>query len=294
MTRATRHLVLIGAARSGTKILRDALAEASGVGCVPYDIGYVWRAERPTCAHDVLDPDTLTAGHRKFVARFVDRYASGQPACVIEKTVGNALRVPYVARVLPDAVFVHLVRDGVDVTESTYRQWRQPADFRYLWAKARHFPPRLVPSYGRRYAISVLRHLRSDDGRVATWGPRYPGMDEDLGREGLLTVCARQWRTCVERASADLQAVGAPTVEVRYEDLVADPVRELTKIIDVCELDTSRAAVASAGDKVSSGRTGVGAGALRNDQLRQLDSEIGDLLDELGYARPSYSERGEQ
>ncbi len=38
-----RRIVLIGAARSGTKILRDTLAAATGSGAVPFDIGFVWR-----------------------------------------------------------------------------------------------------------------------------------------------------------------------------------------------------------------------------------------------------------
>ena len=55
-----RHIIIIGAARSGTKILRDVLAEASGVGCVPYDIGFVWRYGNQRVPHDVLDPATVT------------------------------------------------------------------------------------------------------------------------------------------------------------------------------------------------------------------------------------------
>ena len=43
MTQQLEPIVLIGAARSGTKILRDALATALGVPQVPYDVGYVWR-----------------------------------------------------------------------------------------------------------------------------------------------------------------------------------------------------------------------------------------------------------
>jgi hypothetical protein len=128
----TRYIIIIGAARSGTKILRDVLAEASGMGCVPYDIGFVWRYGNQQVPHDVLDPATVTPRIQRFVRRYVDRYARSGGDVVIEKTVGNTLRVPFVHAVMPDAAFVHLVRDGMDVVESARRQWSAPPDREYL------------------------------------------------------------------------------------------------------------------------------------------------------------------
>ena len=149
------RVVIIGAARSGTKMLRDALAIATGAGAVPYDIGYVWRIgkrarRRATCS----SPISSRNERGDLVTRFIDRYSAGSPPAVIEKTVGNTLRVPFVAAAIPDARFVHLIRDGIDVAESVRRQWTSKTDWRYLAAKARHFPPRFIPGYGRRYAAS--------------------------------------------------------------------------------------------------------------------------------------------
>ena len=48
-------IILIGAARSGTKFLRDVLASAVGVKSVPYDVNYIWRHGSPNYGHDVLD-----------------------------------------------------------------------------------------------------------------------------------------------------------------------------------------------------------------------------------------------
>ena len=38
-----RVVIVLGAARSGTKMLRDAIAANNGGFKVPYDINYVWR-----------------------------------------------------------------------------------------------------------------------------------------------------------------------------------------------------------------------------------------------------------
>ena len=285
-----RRVVLIGAARSGTKIMRDTLAEATGAGAVPYDIGYVWRYGSLDHPDDVLDPAGLTPRSRRFISSFIDKYA-GRSGTVIEKTVGNALRVPYVASVLPNAIYVHLIRDGVDVSESTLRQWRNPADYRYLVHKLRHFPLRMIPSHGLRYATSVLRRKVAGDGRVATWGTRYPGIAIDLQEQDLLTVCARQWSESVVRARRDFGVLGVPVVEVRYEDLVAHPEDELARVSRFCGLSSTAESLARAASRISPGRAGHGGHTLTLAETGRVDAEIGPLLSELGYGRPDVERR---
>lgn len=96
-----RHITLIGASRSGTKLLRDALAQLAQVGRVPYDIGYIWRQGNEDLPSDILPPEQVSPRAQAFIGGFVNRYPSGGPATVIEKTVGNTLRIPVVTRVLP-------------------------------------------------------------------------------------------------------------------------------------------------------------------------------------------------
>jgi hypothetical protein len=281
-----KHVVIIGAARSGTKILRDALAEATGAGMVPYDIGYVWRAGNEDRPDDVINPDQLSPRSRRFICHFVDRYAVGDPAAVIEKTVGNTLRVPLVAEVFPDATFVHLVRDGVDVIESTRRQWTAPTDSRYLLRKLRHFPIRLAPSYGLKYARSLAHRRTEVERRVGSWGPRYPGIDDDLTQCDLLTVCARQWREAVSRAAADLARLPVAAIEVRYEQFVNDPSAALGTIADFAGLRPRVPGLESASRMIAVGRQGAGRAALTTQELSVLDTEVGDTMSELGYDRP--------
>jgi len=286
-----RRIVLIGAARSGTKLLRDSLAAATGAGVVPYDIGYVWRIGQEANPHDALAPDGLRDRHRRYLQRYVDRHAAGEPPVVIEKTVGNSLRVPLVARALPDAVFVHLIRDGVDVVESSMRQWTSPVDLRYLAAKARTFPLRLAPRYGLKYVSSISGRRLRRDGRVRTWGVRYPGIDADLQSSGLLTVCARQWRASVTRACEDLSAEGISVVDIRYERLAEDPRAELARLTTLVGLSTSLSRLDVASRSVHAGRRGVGRDALSPEQLATVDAEAGDLLVELGYRKAMADDR---
>lgn len=284
MTRLTpRRIVLIGAARSGTKIVRDVLSAATGVGRVPYDISYVWRYGNESCPDDALHPTSLTPGVSRFITQHVDRYAGGDPATVIEKTVGNTLRVPFVHRVMPDAAFVHLIRHGVDVAESTRRQWIAPPDAPYLLKKIRHFPLRLMPTYGRKYAVSVAKRYLNSTQHFDTWGPRYPGIDDDVRNEDLLTVCARQWQSSVEHALDAFATLDVLQVDLRYERLMAQPAEELARVISTLGLDVGDKTLDKAARMLEPGRSGTGARALNENELTGLQVELGSTLERLGY-----------
>lgn len=283
----TRRIVLIGAGRSGTKIIRDVLSTATGFGCVPYDVGFVWRYGNESVPHDVLDPASVTPRITRFIEHYIDGYAVPGTTTVIEKSVGNALRVPFVHAVLPDATFIHLVRDGVDVAESTRRQWLLPPDRRYLVEKTRHFPLRLVPTYGRKYAASLLRRYVRRDSRVGTWGVRYPGIDEDLRTESLLTVCARQWQTSVEYARDAFRSIDAPVIELRYEKMVAAPQETLHGLLGDLGLEVDPSSLRRAVSMLTSERAGRGTRSLSQVELEELEKVLGPTLDDFGYARPT-------
>lgn len=291
MTAPLMPIVLIGAARSGTKVMRDSLSVATGIPAVPYDVGYIWRYGNDAAIDDCLQVADIRPRTRRLVESFLARYADADGR-LIEKTVGNTLRVGFVADLLPGAVYVHLVRDGVDVAESTRRQWQEPADVSYLRDKLRHFPMRLVPTYGRKYALSMLRRRLAHDSRVATWGPRYRGIDADLASVDLLTVCARQWRESLQMASADLAALGAPVIEVRYEEFIKQPGETLRRVARFAGLKPDDRNIETAASMVRPDRAGTGSNNLSDAELQTLDAEIGDLLVDWGYQRPAMRKSG--
>ena len=287
-----RHVIIIGAARSGTKMLRDALAAATGAGTVPYDVGYVWRYGNERAPDDALLPDQLSERSRRFIARFVDRYAAGPGPTVIEKTVGNSMRVPFVAAAFPDARYIHLIRDGVDVAESSRRQWSADTDWKYILSKARHVPLRVAARTSGRYSSSLAAHLRVPARRLGSWGVRYPGIEADLATEDLLVVCARQWRESVLSASRAFQALKVPVFEVRYEDLVLDPFVSLRKLTEFVELPAPAQDVEQAAAAITKDRLGCGRGAVSAADLDRLRPEIERTLVDLGY--DGFPSRGNQ
>ena len=83
-------VIVIGAARSGTKFLRNVLGSAKGVCTVPYDINYVWRYGVEDWPNDVLDPETLSAERIDYIRNTIYSLAHADPTdLIVEKTVSN-------------------------------------------------------------------------------------------------------------------------------------------------------------------------------------------------------------
>lgn len=238
-----QFVFLIGAARSGTKFLRDLLSTSGAISCVPFDVNYVWRFGNENHADDVIAPSQASAQTAAFVRRTLANMArrnnGGAAPVVLEKTVSNVLRVPYVHALFPEARFVHLVRDGRDVALSAARQWGAPEDVGYLMQKLRYFPLRNF-RYGLWFVRNALASRFSRRDVVRIWGPRYPGIEEDAERLPLLQVAARQWVHSVSTAHRDLQLIPKDQMfTIRYEQLVADPstLGDLLAFLDVPDPD---------------------------------------------------------
>lgn len=279
-------IVIIGAARSGTKFLRDLLAESRAANAVPYDVNYVWRYGAAAMPDDALRADDLTQDRAGFIRRTLASLAGvgGSELVMIEKTVGNTLRVPYVAKVLPDARFVHLVRDGRDVTESAMRLWQAPPDWSALWTKLRRLPLSNI-GYAAWFAGNFAKGVMSGRGGGKVWGPRYPGIETDAASLPLARVAARQWRHSVEASANDLAALPPDqVVEIRYEDLVAHPA-SLDRLIDWLELPDGAAVRARHARMVQTGHGGKWRTALNEKDLNDVFDEIGTTLGAFGYAR---------
>ncbi|MFP4227846.1 MAG: sulfotransferase family protein [Salinivenus sp.] len=223
MSSNVRPVLILGAARSGTKLLRRLLGAAPTCAVVPYGVPAVWTRDHEDYAHDALPRSACTDATARRIRRELRRLAQGPPdaTLLVEKTSANTLRVPFVDAVFPEARFVHLVRDGVDVVESARRRWQARPGLVYLLRKALYLRGTGLRQ-GARYLWRRLRGLGTDTPRL--WGPHYPGMADDVAERPLLEVCARQWRTCVLsalNALADLPE--ARVLSLRYETLVQNP-----------------------------------------------------------------------
>jgi hypothetical protein len=293
----TRHMtsldfqpvIIIGAARSGTNMLRDALTRLPRVATWPCDeINYVWRHRHARFPTDELRPEHATPPDCAYIRSVFASLAQDTNAnWVVEKTCANSLRVEFIRKVLPEAKFVFLVRDGRDVVASALKRWHVGLDLRYTLRKARFVPARDLPFYAWQYLRRRAHRHVSRERRLASWGPRFVGMDDLLKNCSLAEVCAEQWRQCVERAALGLEAVSADRLcTIRYEDFVRSPVREFSRICSFLGASVSSDQVTRLLRQVSESSIGNWRAQLDPNQLTLVMARLGTTLEKWGYINP--------
>lgn len=229
----SQPIVIVGAPRSGTNMLRDVLTSTPGVTTWPCDeINHVWKHGNLDLDHDEIPAERAPRTADYLHAQFERRGRRDRADIVVEKTCATSLRVPFVARALPDAKFIFIRRDGLDATASTMKRWNAEFDLAYTLRKVRYVPATDFPRHLGEFVAKRVRQRTSGDARstandlkVSTWwGPRphdYRAIQQEHPLEELAFI---QWQRCVEQ-SADAFATMDPdrVLEVRYEDYVADP-----------------------------------------------------------------------
>lgn len=232
---------IIGAARSGTRFLRDQLFASQDCTRIPYDVGYLWLRGNEHLRHDEVNPQSLSPQHVAWIQRnlpkLADRHARGRTARILlEKSVPNSLRPALLYRCFPDAKFIHVIRRGLAATESAYRMWQRGPTGSFVLDKLWYVPLSCY-WHGLRYSAQRLNWAV---GAPATWGPRYRGLIDDVLARPLHLVCAKQWSLCVLRSREQFAQIPTKQVlTVTYESLVQDPRSwlSLCEFIDINPVD---------------------------------------------------------
>ena len=203
---------------------------------------------------------------------------------VVEKTTANSLRVGFVDHVFPDAKFVFIVRDGHDVVASALKRWAAPLDLPYILSKARYVPLSDIPYYGSRYFLNRIYRLVSTQDRLATWGPRFRGMDDALRNYSLHEVCAIQWARCVERSESELDKLSKGRVyRLRYEDFVTRPRQEISALAEFLAIRATNKELDSIALGVRNSSVGKGKTELPRSVLDSISPIVEPLRNRFGY-----------
>lgn len=288
----SRPVIIVGAPRSGTNMLRDVLTSAPGVTTWPCDeINFVWKHGHLDLDHDEVPAERGGRSSSYLRSQFERRGHKDGAEIVVEKTCATSLRVPFVAAALPDARFIFIRRDGLDATASTMKRWNAKFDLTYTLKKVRYVPPTDFPRHLGEFVSKRVRQRVSGDARseandlkVSTWwGPR-PRDFRELQRDHPLEELAFiQWQRCVEQTADALADLSDDRfLEVRYEDYVADPMAGTQRCLDFMGIG-DRADRTNVGQVMTSS-VGKGRGQLGRDAVSRLESLGGRTLARFGYA----------
>jgi hypothetical protein len=127
--------------------------------------------------------------------------------------------VEEISSICPGAKVVHIVRDGRDVAvSSVHHQWNNAID------------------QGGRRKLSREKVAKREAYRK---DPEIFGASgESIFAGEHVAEIARSWSTSVSRAMADAALLGDNYCQVRYEDLLADPVGEVMRLLEFLGADS--------------------------------------------------------
>ncbi|EMI56507.1 sulfotransferase family protein [Rhodopirellula sallentina] len=286
MTNQQPPVIIIGAGRSGTNMLRDILVRLPGLETWPCDeINYIWRHGNRGYPTDQFSRDMATPRVADYIRRqFVKLARATNATTVVEKTCANSLRCGFIDQIFPDARFIHIVRDGRDAALSANLRWKAKLDVPYILRKARYVPPTDLPFYGGQYFGNRVRRLFSKDGRLAFWGPRFDGMQAVFENHGVAVACAIQWQVCVESATRQLAKLASDRVcTTRYEDFTGDPVTELERITEFLGVSVPNEQAISLSEGVSRKSVGNWRTKLDRQTTTEVERQVGETLRAHGY-----------
>lgn len=277
-----RPVIILGAPRTGTNMLRDVLTSLPGFATWPCDeINALWKHGNISRTTDDLRSDDVRSGGARFMdRRFADIARRYDADHVVEKTCANCLRVPYVHALVPEARYLLLLRDGLDAVASTLRRWRRPVPGgRYYLDKLRFVAPTDVP----RVVFDALRkrlhgQFAGASGRWTTWGPVFPELIRALESGASLDeVCALQWSRCTLAAIEGLRVVPDDCrLVVGYEAFVSAPQAQLGRIVRYLDGAFDDATLAAAVADVSTASVGKATGWFDAEALARIEPLIAE------------------
>ena len=281
-----QKIVIVGAPRSGTNMLRDILCSLDGISTWPCDeINYIWRHGNIGCTSDEIPVSLATPAIKRYINKSFNLIQKKTKSnVIIEKTCANSLRVPFVDQVIPDAKYIFIVRDGVDVAGSAAMRWKAKLDLSYIVKKVRYVPLLDIPYYALRYLGSRAYKFFSSEQRLSFWGPSYIGLNKDLKQHSLDEICALQWKHCVDSSSESFSSMPQDKViKTSYESFVKNPIIELRKILEFCNIPFDDGSIKKSVAGVTKNSVGKGRSSLDERSIKNIENLISGTLKNNGY-----------
>jgi Sulfotransferase family len=242
-----RLVFVVGSPRSGTTFTGSALGSLPGF--VDLDEVQPWKAAIPSL---LGRPDEEVGRRLRTILDRVRRLGLASGLRGVEQTPETSFVLTAVLTAYPDAVAVHVIRDGRDVATSLLERG---------WLSAER---------------AGADDARLPFGRYARFWVE-PGREDEFAAVSDATRAAWAWRRYVTAAGAAPER----TVEVRYEQLAADPEAAAAPVAAAVGVDERLVAAVFA--RVHDRSAGRWRRDLTADQLADVEREAGPTLLTLGY-----------
>ena len=112
MTKNMEIIFIVGAGRSGTNLVSGILSADPRFFNL-HENRYIWNYGQHDLSTDFRPPSAASDRVVRYLHRHFARRAAGLKVdFLIDKTPGNALRLPFVKTVFPNAKVINIIRDG--------------------------------------------------------------------------------------------------------------------------------------------------------------------------------------
>jgi len=234
----------MGAPRSGTNALRDALTSLPNFDTWPCDeINGIWKYRSVFVGYDNLAVGHLSHSKFRYIRNqfFKQVKKLGSPDFIVEKTCANTMRPGFVAGVLPEAKYIYIVRSGADVIKSATKRWRGEFEFNLIdyWKdKVKYIPVADFAYYFYDVALKRLVNKLLGRNQLADWGPTHPTLSKLKGECCLEDAVALQWALCVISSWFYFRhSDGHKCIFVSYNVLLDNPSEFLRKFESLLPLE---------------------------------------------------------
>jgi len=224
-----RPVIILAAPRSGSTLLFETLAEArevwtiggeshriiEGVKALNVNAGQV-ASNRLTATHATVP---ITRFMRRRFARLLRdrdgreffRHPDIQRLRFVEKTPKNALRLPFMEKVFPGALYVFLFRDVRANLSSMMEAWRSGRWVTYPRLHGWNGPP---------------------------WSLLLPPGWQNMRGKSLQEICAFQWRSANRTVMEDLKHIpGSRWTTLSYQSLLDEPLKAMERLCEFAGLE---------------------------------------------------------
>lgn len=217
--RFDKPIFIVNPPRSGSSLLFETLAQAPNVYTVGGEshgiiegvrgLGVLANNFDSNCLDErQASPEIVKVLRERFDQQLRDRNNTPAPAGrirMLEKTPKNALRIPFLAKVFPEAQFIYLYRDPRQVLSSMMEGWESGRFVMY----------RNLPGWSGERDWSFLL---------------TPGWRELSGKP-LERIVAGQWASATQIMLDQLEALPEDRwISTRYDALLADPNAEVMRL----------------------------------------------------------------
>ncbi|MFC3096132.1 sulfotransferase [Alteromonas sediminis] len=229
-------VIILSAPRSGSNLLFEQMQKLKGLWSIGGESHIVYaslphlRFENTHCDSGSLDAshaDPKTANLFRASLLYLARNSQGEPFVslpperrpehikLIEKTPRNAIAVPFIRRVFPDAKFIFLYREAKQNIASIAEAWER----------------------GKRTGQFVTYRNLPDFDRDS-WCFLLPRRWRTMKGQSIIDIAAFQWLAANQSIVENLSDIPSENLtSVSYQQLTSNPSHTLSRLANFCDID---------------------------------------------------------